>query len=55
MLQQKVKATPSKTDGLSNNDEITFTFSSDKDAEKYFNLPKETKVKVSGIKRRRKN
>ena len=50
----KVKATPSKTDGLSNNDEITFTFSSDKDAEKYFNLPKETKVKVSGLKEAKK-
>ena len=50
----KLKATPSKTDGLSNNDEITFTFSSDKDAEKYFNLPKETKVKVSGLKEAKK-
>lgn len=50
----KVKVTPSKTDGLSNDEEITFTFASDKDAEKYFNLPKETKVKVSGLKEAKK-
>lgn len=50
----KVKVTPSKTEGLSNDDEITFTFASDKDAEKYFNLPKETKVKVSGLKEAKK-
>ncbi len=35
----KVKMS-SKTEGLSNDDEITFTFSSDKDAEKITNLPK---------------
>lgn len=50
----KVKVTPSKTDSLSNDEEITFTFASDKDAEKYFNLPKETKVKVSGLKEAKK-
>lgn len=49
-----MKVTPSKTDGLSNDEEITFTFASDKDAEKYFNLPKETKVKVSGLKEAKK-
>ena len=47
----KVKVTPSKTEDYQNNDEITFTFASDKDAEKYFKSSKRNKSESQRIKR----
>lgn len=50
----ELQVTPSKDSGLSNDEEITFTFKSTKKLEKYITIPSEKKVKVSGLRTAKK-
>ena len=45
----EVKITPSKTENLTNDEEITLTFTNTKNLEKFVTIPSEKKVKVTGL------
>lgn len=45
----EVKITPSKTENLTNDEEITLSFTNTKNLEKFVTIPSEKKVKVTGL------
>ena len=45
----EVKISPSKTENLSNDEEVTLTFANTKNLEKFVTIPSEKKVKVTGL------
>ena len=45
----EVKITPSKSENLSNDEEVTLTFTNTKNLEKFVTIPSEKKVKVTGL------